>query len=98
MASRWTLDVGFRKLEQEMRHERVHTLVWCAPGFGWEMQADVQPLSVDALCTLLTELKESGVAVPPFAVLCFKRGARRAAARIAAAGVRTVISLRADVM
>jgi len=31
-------------------------------------------------------------------VLCFKRGGRRAAARLAAAGVRTVVSVSADVM
>jgi hypothetical protein len=65
------------------------------------MQGNIQPLSIDALCALFEELKEPNhdqrVKLPTFAVLCFKHGAQRAAERLAAAGIRTVLSLRADV-
>jgi predicted flap endonuclease-1-like 5' DNA nuclease len=75
----------------------VHALVWCAPGYGWEMQDDA--LTVDLLCDEVANLKREGDGekVPPYAILCFKHGARRAAARLAKAGIRTVLSVRTDV-
>ena len=93
-----TLTRGFQRLRDELEKERVHALVWCAPGYGWEMQDDAhQPLTVDALCDVVATLKSKGCRVPRFAVLCFKHDARRAAARLAKAGIRTVLSLRMNV-
>ena len=86
-------DGAFWRLKTELRHGGVHSLVWCAPGFGWVASSD--NLDLDALCELL---REPTVSAPSVVLLCFKRGGRRAAARLAAAGVRTVVSISADVM
>ena len=54
------------ELETELQHGRVHALVWCATGFGWEAHADAQlepRLSVDALCSLLEALRREDVAL-----------------------------------
>ena len=62
----------------------MHALVWCAPGFGGRgdgEQDDEQDIAtVDLLCDEVANLKREGDGekVPPYAILCFKHGARRA--------------------
>ena len=69
-------DGGFSRIKTDLMHGRVHSLVWCAPGFGWEAPSDIPPVALDALCDLL---REPGVSAPSLILLCFKRGGRRAA-------------------
>jgi len=49
-------------LATALRHGGVHSLVWCASGFGWQAPSD-NNLDLDALCNLLRDPKVSAPAL-----------------------------------
>ena len=72
---------------------RTHCLVWAATGYDEIACGQPKPLTVGSLAAMIKALPT--IRRPCSAVICLQYGARRAAARLRAAGVRCVVWLQA---
>ena len=77
-----------------LRNGRIHSLVWCGTGAcGWEAKTSPAPVTLEAMISVIHGLAK----LPRVAIVCHAYGARKAAEKLHAAGIATVIWLRADV-
>eukprot|EP01045_Picozoa_sp_COSAG04_P010400 COSAG04_NODE_636_length_11710_cov_63.646973_6_plen_1454_part_00 len=91
-------DAATLEIEDALRKDAVHGLVWCATGHvgarGWERHT-AGAASLESIAQIVQTDKPSQLRV---AVVCLKYGARKAAQALHDAGVRTVIWLAANVL
>ena len=90
-------DASRALVELELRAGKTFSLLWSAPGVGWECERGPgvpEPLTLDALCALVAEVVARGKQPPSVIFICLECGARLAAQRLCAAGAPTVVWVR----
>jgi hypothetical protein len=84
-------DADSGTLGADLQAGYAHILVWCATGYGWESRASSKSIEWENLLSALH-------ARPPhLLIVCLKYGARRAAERARAEGVKAVIWISSDI-
>eukprot|EP01045_Picozoa_sp_COSAG04_P005671 COSAG04_NODE_266_length_18562_cov_11.848995_10_plen_2111_part_00 len=83
------------EVQTHLRDGRVHCLVWCAQGYGWEARDRGGVTALDKAAEIIAALPAER-ARPRVAFLCLRFGASWAAERLLAAGVENVIWVTAD--
>ena len=75
----------------DLAEGKVHTLVWCATGDGWEAKSDVEPIGLDALLQ---------AKLPKLIIVVLKYGAQQAAKRLSQRAMTgtVVIYMQADML
>eukprot|EP01047_Picozoa_sp_COSAG01_P035256 COSAG01_NODE_2693_length_7243_cov_4.778695_1_plen_1576_part_00 len=85
------------EVEEHLRDGRVHCLVWCGRGHGWEARAETELLpSLLGIATIVAALPAA--ARPQVAVVCLCFGAERAARMLLENGVQNVIWITVDTL